>query len=133
MLSKDEIVDCIFSTAERYGLDPHMCVAQCKQESKFNQDAVSRCGAIGLFQLMPGTAVELAVNPYDWQQNIDGGLRYMKRLIWRYREPAKALAAYNWGMGHMDTLVKEHPEDWKERLPVETRGYLRNILGLPLY
>jgi soluble lytic murein transglycosylase-like protein len=113
-----------------FDLDPEIVVRQCQAESNFNQDAVSPAGAIGLFQLMPGTAKELGVDPTNWVQNIYGGVKY---LAAQYRAGGrnyeKALAAYNWGPGHLLKCWGEYGKDWKNHLPQETRDYIRKILG----
>lgn len=71
--------------------------AMIKVESKYRQGAVSRAGALGLAQLMPGTAAELAVDPADPLQNLDGGARYLLAQMQRFGSLELALAAYNAG------------------------------------
>jgi soluble lytic murein transglycosylase-like protein len=90
-------------------------------ESSFNHQAVSPAGAQGLMQLMPATAKELGVdNPFDPEQNVMGGTRYLKSLLDRYEgDLDKALAAYNWGMGNLE----RNPD----ALPAETRNYQSKV------
>ena len=70
-MTVDEIKYAIIEAARRNGANALQSLAQAKAESNFNQSAISPVGAIGVFQLMPGTAAELGVNPYDALQNID--------------------------------------------------------------
>ena len=87
--------------ARRHGVDPELVLAMVAAESAFRPDAVSPKGAQGLMQLMPATARELGVaDSLDPLQNLDGGTRYLKQLLARYKgEVKKAVAAYNAGPG----------------------------------
>jgi soluble lytic murein transglycosylase-like protein len=127
--NRTQVEFAIRAAALPHKLDPDLLIRQCKAESAFNQDAVSSCGAIGLFQLMPATAKELGVNPKVWQENIAGGIKYMAWLHRHYEgDYAKALAAYNWGVGRVDKLLKREPKNWRNHLPEETTNYLARIL-----
>ncbi|MEN6535585.1 MAG: transglycosylase SLT domain-containing protein, partial [Bryobacteraceae bacterium] len=127
--TKAQVIDFLQDVAPEYGLDPAMVIRQCQTESNFDQSAVSRCGAIGLLQLMPATADELKVNPRDWHANLCGGMKYLARMTAMFGDPAKGLAAYNCGPGRLSTILREHGDDWREHLPAETKGYLEKILS----
>ncbi len=114
----DQIVD---RASKKYNVNSDLIKAVVRAESDFDVKCTSSKGAMGLMQLMPGTAKELGVkNPYDPEENIMAGTRYLKSLIDRYDGNIPlSLAAYNWGMGN----VERHP-DW---LPKETRTYIARI------
>lgn len=88
----------IDQAATRYGLAPELVDAIARQESAYNSSAVSPKGAIGVMQLMPGTARTLGVDPRDVVANIHGGAAYLRQLIDRFDGRIDlALAAYNAG------------------------------------
>ncbi len=117
-----ELSPIIEKAARRYGVDPLLVRCVIRAESGFRPDSTSPKGAMGLMQLMPGTARDLGVtNAYDPEQNVVAGTRYLKSLLDRYDgNLSKALAAYNWGMGNVDRRP--------DRLPEETRRYVSGIL-----
>lgn len=89
----------IESAANRAGIDPRLLAAVTWAESRFDQDAVSHAGAIGLTQLMPATAAGLGVDPTDPIENLDGGARYLAWTIEEFGSVELGLAAYNAGPG----------------------------------
>lgn len=109
--------------ATRHSISPDLVRAVIQVESAWNPHAISPKGALGLMQLMPETAAELGVtNPFDPEQNIRGGVAYLKRLLDRFDgNPELALAAYNAGPGAV--------QKYGNRIPPyrETQQYVRKI------
>lgn len=98
--------ELITRAAIHAGLPPEIVHSVAKAESGYRTDAVSPKGAIGLMQLMPGTAAELNADPRDPAQNADAGARYLRDLLLKYEDDphqvSKAVAAYNAGPGAVD-------------------------------
>jgi soluble lytic murein transglycosylase-like protein len=103
-------------------ISPDLLEAVAWRESRFRPGVVSRSGAIGEMQLMPGTARSLGVDPYDTLQNYRGGASYLRALMARYDgDLIKTLAAYNAGPGAVDRWGGVPPYK-------ETRAYVAAIL-----
>jgi hypothetical protein len=113
----------IRQNGHRHGVDPYLIFLVMEQESHFNSRAVSPKGAMGLMQLMPGTAARFGVRrAYDPAQNISGGTRYLRQLLSRFDNRVDlVLASYNAGEG---AVMK-----FGHRVPPykETRNYVKNI------
>jgi len=99
--ASSSVSDFIASQASSYGVPPPLAVAVAQKESGFNQAAVGSSGEIGVFQLMPGTAAQLGVNPSDLDQNVQGGLTYLQQLYNQFGNWTQALQAYNGGPGNV--------------------------------
>jgi hypothetical protein len=106
----------------KYGLPPGLLGALVRAESGGNPSAHSPAGAIGLTQLMPGTAKSLGVNPNDPRQNLEGGAKYLSQQLKRFRDVNKALAAYNAGPGAVQQYGGIPPYK-------ETKDYVHRING----
>lgn len=111
-------------TAAKYGLPPYLLTALVQQESNFCPTARSSAGAMGLGQLMPGTAASLGVkDPYDPVQNLDGAARYLRQQFLTFKTWPLALAAYNAGPGAVTKYNNTIPPY------AETQNYVRRILS----
>ena len=110
------------SAARRHGVPEDIFLRLVQQESAWNIEALSHAGAIGLAQLMPGTAVLLNVDPADPVANLDGGARYLAQQYRRFGTWRLALAAYNAGPEAVEQHDGVPPYD-------ETQHYVRVILG----
>jgi hypothetical protein len=117
--------DIVIQEATRQGVDPRLAVHVLYKETgnlKDPENARSKAGALGVMQLMPGTAKELGVNPLDPMENIQGGISYLKKMYTKYQDPSLAAAAYNAGPGRVDRALKS--EGGLGTLPRETRNYM---------
>ena len=103
------------------GLPVGLFDAMIMQESGYRPTAISSAGAVGLAQLMPGTAVELGVDRYSLVENLRGGARYLKQHVDRFGRYDLALAAYNAG-------PKRVERGWQIPRIAETQNYVRAIL-----
>lgn len=122
--SNSDLSAIVNEKAAKYELDPSLVHAVIKAESNGNQYAVSRKGAMGLMQLMPLTAHELQVgNPFDPEDNIEGGTKYLKYLIEKFNgDLTLALAAYNAGPNRVEQTGS---------VPkiTETKQYIKKVLS----
>lgn len=113
----------IETAAARHKIDPALVKAVIMAESRYNHLAVSKKGAGGLMQLMPNTAKELGVQDiFDPEDNITGGVRYLKKLLNRFDGDTKlALAAYNAGSRYVRHYGGIPPF-------LQTRTFIKNVL-----
>lgn len=114
----------IQAAARKYQVDPRLAAAVAQVESGGSQAAVSSAGAIGIMQLMPETASALGVDPYNKQQNIEGGVKYLREMLDSFGgDVQKAVAAYNAGA----QPVKEYNGVPPYR---ETQSYVNKVLDI---
>ncbi|WP_066658557.1 MULTISPECIES: lytic transglycosylase domain-containing protein [unclassified Sphingomonas] len=113
----------VYAAEAQFGLPAGLLDALIWTESRYNPFAVSKAGAAGLGQLMPGTAKELGVaNRFDPLANLSGAARYLRQMLDRFGVVHLALAAYNAGPGAVER-AKGIPRNG------ETPGYVRNVLA----
>ena len=115
----------VIREAQRLGVDPNLALHVLYKETgnlKNPESAKSSAGALGVMQLMPKTAKGLGVDPLNPEENIRGGVTYLKQMYDRYQDPTLALAAYNAGPGRLDKALKSG--QGISGLPLETRNYV---------
>ena len=125
---KDGEIEWLYTRIDKYSrqynIDPYLIIAVMEKESSFNHETISSSGALGLMQIMPSTAKELGVNPKRAEENIEGGIRYLRQQLDKYEGRYKvhyALASYNAGAG----AVRKYGGI---PLYAETQNYVRKIV-----
>lgn len=127
------IANSIVAAAQAAGIDPRIALEVAQRESgmqPYPPDGSSK--EIGTFQIKPSTGAGLGYSVdqlRDPQQNVLAGVAYLRQLLGKYGDPAAALAAYNWGSGHMDTTLAQYGSDWFSHIPAATQGYVNTVLG----
>ncbi len=123
-LADQNLSTLIEAAARKYKVDPKLVAAVAEVESNGNQEAVSSAGAIGVMQLMPDTAASLGVDPYNKQQNIEGGAKYLRQMLDAFGgDTKKAVAAYNAGPGAVKDYGGVPPYK-------ETQNYVNKVLDI---
>ncbi|MGQ9473265.1 MAG: lytic transglycosylase domain-containing protein [Candidatus Caldatribacteriaceae bacterium] len=109
--------------ARKYDMDPKLVKKLIQIESGFDPQALSPKGAMGLMQLMPETCQDLGIkDPFNVEENLEGGIRYLKNLMCQFQDVRLALAAYNAGPGRVREYGGVPP------FP-ETERFIKKILG----
>lgn len=120
---REKIHRFIEDEATRQGMEPALIKAVVRTESDFDVTAVSSAGALGLMQLMPSTAADLRLtDPFDPEQNIRGGVRYLRTLMEMFNHDLiLALAAYHAGAGNVLKYGRVPPIE-------QTQNYVQRVL-----
>lgn len=123
IMDRQSLEQMVTGAGQRHQIDPDFINSVIRAESGFNNRAVSKKGAQGLMQLMPGTASQLGVaNSFDPNANVEGGTKYLRELLERYNyDVPKALAAYNAGSRRVDQYHGVPPY-------FETQTYVAKII-----
>ena len=120
---ESEIIAHVEQVSEKYNIDPNLIKIVIDVESKYNEFAISRSGAMGLMQLMPATFKDMGYDkPFDYKQNVEAGIKYLSIQLKRFKDLSLALAAYNAGPGTVVEYqaVPNYPE---------TKKYVKIILN----
>lgn len=135
LLTRQNRYDSLFEAyAEAHGIDWRLMKAQAIAESALDPRAISRVGAEGLTQFMPATWRDVAgdqADPFNPEHAICAQATYMAQLMKLFPgHIAAALAAYNCGMGRVQSLMRKHGDAWLSAAPTETRAYVARIQEL---
>lgn len=122
----------INQAAAKYNLDPNLIKSVMRLESQFKRKALSSAGAMGLMQLMPGTAASLGVtDAYNPEQNINGGAKYLRKQINRFGDVRLALAGYYTGPNRVAGygITNLDDEEQYNQLPEYVRSYIERVMN----
>lgn len=118
-------IGIIEAAAAEHGIDPDLLGAVIERESQFNPDAQSGAGAAGIAQLVSKFHPDVDVS--DPVASIREAAKYLKANMERFGDEPRALAAYN----HGPTAIRSYGNDWRERIPAETRNYVAALSPSP--
>jgi hypothetical protein len=127
-LPVEKVCDALAQAAEETGLPPAFFARLIWQESGFRQRIVSRAGAQGVAQFMPGTAVQVGLhNPFDPIASVAASARFLRGLFQYFGNLGLAAAAYNAGPRRIEAWLAQ-----RGKMPDETRNYVKVITGQPI-
>jgi len=106
----------------RWGIPPTVLAGMAYVESRFQNDAVSQAGAVGMMQFLPSTAASMGVNPHDPSSAIDGAARYVRTALDRFGSLDMAIGAYNIGPGAMARAGAVNPGTQADRYVTAVRA-----------
>jgi hypothetical protein len=123
------IEEAVEKASKKYGIDKELINTIIYHESRFKPEVTSTAGAMGLMQLMPGTANAMGVeNPYDIEDNVMGGTKLLRNLLDNYGNSKElALAGYSAGTGTVEKLGVKSKEDI-HKLPYESREFIQYVM-----
>ena len=125
-----KIYDAVSTASKKYGVDSNLILAIIKQESDFDTNSTSSCGASGLMQIMPQNFANVGItDEYDINQNINGGTKLFKEYLDQFDGNTEmALMAYNGGPGTMQKRGVSSAYDLY-KMPQETQNYVPKVMG----
>ena len=125
-----KIYNAVSKASEKYGVDSNLILAIIKQESDFDPNSTSSCGAVGLMQIMPENFANAGItDEYDVNQNINGGTKLFKEYLDQFNGNTEmALMAYNGGPGTMQKRGVSSASDLY-KMPQETQNYVPKVMG----
>jgi soluble lytic murein transglycosylase-like protein len=134
--STSSVQQQIAATAAAAGINPQLALAIANQESSYQQYNSSggvltgTSGEQGIYQLMPGTAAGLDVDPTDASENISGGISYLSQNLATFNgNTAQAVAAYNCGPTCVQNAIAQGGSNWLAYVPASTQSYVNSVLG----
>ena len=124
----------IEKAGKNYHIDPLILASIYYRESRFSNTAISAAGAVGIAQLMPGTAQDMGTDPYDIEENIEGGAKYFRQMLDLHADKEDealdyALAAYNAGPGNVEAGIPSYTYDYIQSVENEYRHLRQEIQG----
>ena len=129
--SKQQIANLVIAEAKRQGVDPRLALAIARQESNFNQNDISRAGAVGVMQIMPADVNDYGGgNVYNLNDNIRIGVTEIKKKLQLANgDVREALLRYNWGDGNVRSYKRRGTGNRGQQIPKEAREYADRVLG----
>jgi hypothetical protein len=128
-MTRDEMIALGRSEAVRNGLRPETLLGLLDQESRFNPNAVSPVGAVGVAQFMPATARRFGIDARDPAQAIPAAAKYLGQLQKQFGSERSALQAYNWGEGNLKSWLKTGRGVKGQVMPNETKNYAAGVMS----
>jgi soluble lytic murein transglycosylase-like protein len=127
-LPTGDVPEYLLHAAQLQNVPPPLAIAVGQQESGLSQKARGASGEVGVMQLMPKTARDLGVDPNNVNENMEGGVRYIREAMDAYPgDLDKVLAYYNAGPPSVQNAIAKDPVNWRDQLPEQTRSYITGV------